>query len=78
MQPQAVSLDDKYERHSGQIYITGTQALVRLAMNQFIRDKAQGLETACFVSGYRGSPMHNIDKELWRASRFLGGIRIHF
>ena len=78
MQPQAVSLDDKYERHSGQIYITGTQALVRLAMNQFIRDKAQGLETACFVSGYRGSPMHNIDKELWRASRFLGGSRIHF
>ncbi|MDH3690772.1 MAG: indolepyruvate ferredoxin oxidoreductase family protein, partial [Gammaproteobacteria bacterium] len=74
----AVSLDDKYQRERGAIYITGSQALVRLAMMQFARDRGAGLNTACFISGYRGSPMHNVDKELWRAQKFLGPNHIHF
>ena len=74
----AVSLDDKYESREGRIHITGSQALVRLAMMQFIRDRAAGLDTACYITGYRGSPMHNIDKELWSAKRFLSGSNIHF
>ncbi len=78
MQEQAVSLDDKYERRDGQVYITGTQALVRAAMMQHIRDEAAGLKTACFISGYRGSPMHNLDKELWAAKRFLPAAEINF
>jgi indolepyruvate ferredoxin oxidoreductase len=73
-----VNLDDKYQRASGPIYLTGSQALLRLAMNQLHRDQAAGLDTACFISGYRGSPMHNVDKELWRAKRFLADGRIHF
>ena len=73
-----VSLDDKYQLESGQLYMTGSQALVRLPLAQLARDKAQGLNTACFISGYRGSPMHNLDKELWRAERFLERGRIHF
>ena len=72
MSTRAVSLDDKYALESGDIYITGSQALVRLPMMQLARDRADGLKTACFISGYRGSPMHNFDKELWRARRFLG------
>ena len=51
-----VSLDDKYELESGRVYLNGTQALVRLAMMQRQRDAAAGLNTACFISGYRGSP----------------------
>ena len=78
MQLAAVSLDDKYESREGRIHITGSQALVRLAMMQCIRDRAAGLDTACYVTGYRGSPMHNIDKELWSAKRFLPGSNIHF
>ena len=78
MQLAAVSLDDKYESRKGRIHITGSQALVRLAMMQFVRDRAAGLDTACYVTGYRGSPMHNIDKELWSAKRFLAGSHIHF
>ncbi|MGC1442747.1 MAG: indolepyruvate ferredoxin oxidoreductase family protein [Burkholderiaceae bacterium] len=74
----AVSLDDKYARLDGRIHITGSQALVRLAMLQSIRDSAAGLNTACYISGYRGSPMHNLDKELWRARRFLEKPNIHF
>jgi len=76
--PQSVSLDDKYERTSGQLYMTGSQALVRLPILQLARDSAAGLNTACFISGYRGSPMHNLDKELWRANRFLQQGRIRF
>ena len=78
MQLAAVSLDDKYEAREGRIHITGSQAIVRLAMMQCIRDRAAGLDTACYVTGYRGSPMHNIDKELWSAKRFLPDSNIHF
>ena len=74
----AVSLDDKYQSEQGRVYLTGSQALVRAAMLQYLRDKAAGYNTASFISGYRGSPMHNIDKELWRANRFLADRAIHF
>ena len=78
MQLAAISLNDKYESREGRVHITGSQAIVRLAMMQRIRDRAAGLDTACYVTGYRGSPMHNIDKELWSANRFLTGSSIHF
>ena len=74
----AVSLNDKYEHDEGTIYVTGSQAFVKLAMMQVARDTAEGLNTACFISGYRGSPMHNVDKELWRAKAYLPDSRIHF
>ena len=67
----AVSLDDKYAASSGEVYMTGTQALVRLPMMQHLRDKAAGLDTACMISGYRGSPLGNFDRALWQAQRFL-------
>ena len=75
---RTVSLDDKYQLMDGQVYITGTQALVRAAVEQHLRDEAAGLKTACFISGYRGSPMHNLDKELWAAERFLPSADIRF
>ncbi len=67
----AVSLDDKYAARSGEVYMTGTQALVRLPMMQHLRDKAAGLDTACMISGYRGSPLGNFDRALWQARPFL-------
>ena len=72
------SLDDKYQNQTGKLYLTGSQALVRLSMLQYLRDKKMRLNTAGFISGYRGSPMHNIDKELWRANRFLSENALHF
>ncbi|MGH6954346.1 MAG: indolepyruvate ferredoxin oxidoreductase family protein, partial [Alphaproteobacteria bacterium] len=74
----AVTLDDKYEQESGRIYLTGAQALVRLPMMQRLRDQRAGLNTACFISGYRGSPMHSYDKELWRAKKFLARHHVNF
>ena len=51
-----VTLDDKYTLGSGRVFLTGTQALVRLPMLQRERDLAAGLNTAGYISGYRGSP----------------------
>ncbi len=58
----AISLDDKYARDAGRVYITGNQALVRAAMMQRWRDETSGLNTAGFISGYRGSPLHHVFK----------------
>ncbi|MGQ0675420.1 MAG: indolepyruvate ferredoxin oxidoreductase family protein [Rhodospirillales bacterium] len=74
----SVSLDDKYALDRGRVYLTGTQALVRLPMIQRQRDVAAGLNTACFISGYRGSPLGGFDLALWSARRFLKRNHIHF
>jgi len=73
-----VTLDDKYVQEQGQVYLSGIQALVKLPMLQYLRDQAAGLNTGGFVSGYRGSPLGGLDKELWRAEKFLGRHQIHF
>ena len=73
-----VTLDDKYELESGRVYLTGVQALVRLLMLQRQRDKLAGLNTAGFVSGYRGSPLGGLDLALWGASKFLERAHIKF
>ncbi|WP_207481399.1 indolepyruvate ferredoxin oxidoreductase family protein [Arenibaculum pallidiluteum] len=74
----AVSLDDKYALEKGRVFLTGTQALVRLPMVQRQRDAAAGLNTGCFISGYRGSPLGGLDQALWKARKFLAGNQIHF
>src|SRR5271170_6076483 len=74
----AVTLDDKYALERGRVYLTGTQALVRLPIMQRQRDAAAGLNTACFISGYRGSPLGGLDQGLWGARRFLERNHIRF
>ncbi|MDF2368357.1 indolepyruvate ferredoxin oxidoreductase family protein [Sneathiella sp.] len=73
-----ISLDDKYELESGQVFITGTQALVRIPIMQRQRDAAAGLKTGGFISGYRGSPLGLYDQTLWKAKPFLKNNDIHF
>ncbi len=75
---RAVTLDDKYVLDQGRVYLTGTQALVRLPMMQRQRDVAAGLNTGCFISGYRGSPLGGLDQALWGARRFLERNHIRF
>ncbi len=71
-------LDDRYTAKSGRYFLTGIQALVRLALMQRRRDRAAGLNTAGFVSGYRGSPLGGMDQALWRASGLLREHDIRF
>ncbi|HCP00551.1 MAG TPA: indolepyruvate ferredoxin oxidoreductase family protein [Rhodospirillaceae bacterium] len=73
-----VTLDDKYTAQRGRIFVTGTQALVRLPMLQHQRYEAAGHNTAGFISGYRGSPLAAIDQQLWLARTYLDTHHIHF
>lgn len=73
-----ISLDDKYAATSGSVYLTGSQALVRLPIMQHRRDHAAGLNTAGFISGYRGSPLGIYDLALWQGRPFLEAENIHF
>ncbi len=72
------SLEDKYALREGLVLMTGLQALVRVPLEQRIRDEAAGLRTAGFISGYRGSPLGRYDLELWRAKSRLKERGIHF
>ncbi len=66
-----IKLTDKYTQESGRVYVTGQQAIIRMMLKQRKLDQKNGLNTAGFVSGYRGSPMTAIDVELWRAGEAL-------
>jgi indolepyruvate ferredoxin oxidoreductase len=72
------ALDDKYTLESGRIFLSGVQALVRLPLMQRERDLAAGLNTAGFISGYRGSPLGTYDMALWQARPFLEEHHVRF
>ena len=73
-----ISLDQKYTQSTGRVFMTGIQALVRLPMAQIRRDRAGGLNTAGFVSGYRGSPLGGYDQQLFAAQKHLEQYNIKF
>ena len=73
-----VSLEDKYTLERGQVYLTGIQALVRLVMMQSASDRRVGLNTAGFISGYRGSPLGGLDQQLLQVTNLLQARNIRF
>ena len=73
-----ISLDDRWTLEGGRAYMSGTQALLRLAMLQRSRDVAAGLNTAGFITGYRGSPLGSVDQTAWRAARHLERHHVRF
>ena len=75
---ETVTLDDKYALQHGRAFMSGVQALVRLPMLQRQRDAAAGLNTAGFISGYRGSPLGGYDQALWAAKKHLESNNIVF
>ncbi|MCU1733758.1 MULTISPECIES: indolepyruvate ferredoxin oxidoreductase family protein [unclassified Pseudomonas] len=78
----AYGLDSRYRRGieepAGKIFLSGQQALVRLLLAQAAADRAAGINSAGFVSGYRGSPLGGLDQELWRARPLLEKANIRF
>ena len=78
MASATVTLQDKYTLGTGRVYMTGTQALVRLVLMQKAIDRDMGLNTGGYISGYRGSPLGNVDREFWRAEKLLKPENIHF
>ena len=75
---ETVSLDDKYALEHGRALMSGVQALVRLPMLQQARDRLAGLNTAGFISGYRGSPLGGYDQALWQAKKHLSARNLVF
>ncbi|WP_373981104.1 indolepyruvate ferredoxin oxidoreductase family protein [Achromobacter sp. JD417] len=75
---ESVQLDDKYTLQSGRAWMSGIHALVRLPMMQRVRDAQAGLNTAGFVSGYRGSPLGGVDQNMWKAAAHLKAHHVEF
>lgn len=73
-----ISLDDKYTLERGRAFITGTQALIRLPMQQRMRDVRAGLNTAGFITGYRGSPLGSVDQTAMKARKHLEAQKVRF
>ncbi|MGC6519528.1 MAG: indolepyruvate ferredoxin oxidoreductase family protein [Candidatus Puniceispirillaceae bacterium] len=71
-------LESRYTQETGRVFLNGTQALVRMMLDQARCDAAAGLKTGGLVSGYRGSPLATFDVELWRANRHLDDRNIDF
>ncbi|RFC66931.1 MULTISPECIES: indolepyruvate ferredoxin oxidoreductase family protein [Mesorhizobium] len=73
-----ISLDDKFDLAKDQVFLSGSQAVVRMLLMQKEMDRQAGLNTAGFVSGYRGSPLGGLDQQLWRAKKQLAESDIVF
>ena len=78
MSLQKISLNDKFDLGKSQVLMNGTQALVRLMLMQKARDKAAGLNTAGYVTGYRGSPLGAVDFQMTRAAKPLAEADVKF
>ena len=76
--PEAISLDDKFTLERGRAFMTGTQALIRLAMLQHQRDQQAGLNTAGYITGYRGSPLGGVDLTAMKAKKHLDAHHVKF
>jgi len=78
MKHSTVTLDDKYQVGSDRFFLTGSQALVRLPLLQRQLDVAAGLNTAGYISGYRGSPLGGVDIQMWNAKKRIEEAHIVF
>jgi len=78
MTKRPVSLNDKYDVNTEDVFLTGTQALVRLCLMQAALDKQAGLNTAGYVTGYRGSPLGAVDQQFSLAKPFLEPSNVIF
>src|SRR5205814_9711810 len=73
-----VTLDDKFDLGQRHVFVTGFQALVRLCLMQKELDRRNGLNTAGYVSGYRGSPLGGLDTQFQRAAALLKNSDVRF
>src|SRR4029079_196711 len=73
-----VSLNDKYDLNQSHVFVTGYQALVRMCLVQKERDRRAGLNTAGFITGYRGSPLGGLAYHVQRRGSVLKPNDIRF
>ncbi|MEM6462028.1 MAG: indolepyruvate ferredoxin oxidoreductase family protein [Pseudomonadota bacterium] len=78
MPSKSILLEDRYTADAGRVVLDGTQALLVAMMRQRRFDRQRGLNTAGFLSGYRGSPLSSVDTAAWRAASHLAAHQIRF
>lgn len=78
MTKTVVTLEDKYTQEDGQVMLSALQGVVRLMLDQSKRDRAAGLNTAGYVTGYRGSPITTLDAQLWATEKLLTAHDVRF
>ncbi len=78
MTKTVVTLNDKYVQDGGQVMLSALQGVVRLLLDQARRDQAAGLNTAGYITGYRGSPITTLDAQLWASETLLAEHDIRF
>src|SRR6056297_617299 len=78
MTKQTVTLNDRFDLEKSPVLLNGTQALARLMLTQAARDRAAGLNTAGYVTGYRGSPLGAVDMQMNRAAKHLTKANVTF
>ena len=71
-------LADNLAAGSGVVFLTGTQALIRLPLMQAAGDAARGVASQGFISGYRGSPLGMVDQQAWKAAKLLDAAGVKF
>ncbi|MBY6119332.1 indolepyruvate ferredoxin oxidoreductase family protein [Mameliella alba] len=78
MSKHQITLNDRFDLDKDKVLLNGTQALVRLMLTQKARDRAAGLNTAGYVTGYRGSPLGAVDMQMRRAEKYLRAADVKF
>ena len=78
MSKTEIRLEDRFDLEKSPVLLNGTQALVRLMLIQKARDTAAGLNTAGYVTGYRGSPLGAVDMQMTRAAKYLTAADVKF
>ncbi len=78
MAKHAHTLEEKFDLGEHRQLLTGTQAIVRLMLMQKARDKDAGLNTAGYVSGYRGSPIATLEGAFQRVEKLARANDIVF
>src|SRR5690606_8756641 len=73
-----VTLDDRFDLSRERIFLSGAQAIIRMLLMRSELDRRAGLNTAGFVSGYRGSPVGGLDQQFWHAQKHLAERNIRF
>jgi indolepyruvate ferredoxin oxidoreductase len=73
-----VTLEDKWVLNRGRVVMNGAQAIARVLLAQHARDQQHGLDTAGYVTGYRGSPLGNVDTTLWSIKERLAQAKVVF
>lgn len=73
-----MKLEDKYTLKKGIRFLTGSQALVRLPLVQIRKDNNNNINTAAYISGYRGSPLGGYDQQILKNIDYLNSNNIHF